>query len=364
MIEEVPMKILVLPQFGIGDTLLSTPAIHYLKNFFPRAETTVITMFKSTKDVLVQNSDIDKLIYFPFLEKNLIEVFKFLMDYRKKYDVSINFYPSNRAHYNLITRIIASKKRMGHRYKHCDIKCLNFLKNVTIKENPDLHVVEENLKLVHLLGGPQPNPDDYKLLYYLNEEEKIFAENRMKKEGITAKTLIGFHPGSSVYKNHIHKRWSQEKFVELIELILEKLNDVNILLFGGKEDEEVKKFICENVKKSELVFNIKTKSVRETAAIMKFCKIFVTNDSGLMHLAASLDIPIVAIFGPTNPAWVRPWGVPYRIVRTGIDCSPCFVYSPKPIRCITNRNFACITEITVEMVLKAFEDLFQEITTP
>jgi heptosyltransferase-2 len=355
------MKILILPQFGIGDTLLSTPAIYYLKKFIERAEITAITMFKSTRDVLLNNPHIDELVYFPFLEKNFIDVFKFIMKIRGKFDVSINFYPSNRAHYNLLAWFSGAPKRMGHRYNNLDYRCLNFLKNITLKEEPSLHVVEENLRLVHLLGGPEPEPKDYKLLYFIREEEKEEALRKMEREGIGAKNLFGFHPGSSVYKNHIYKRWSREKFVQLIDLILDEFSDTNILLFGGKEDEEVKEFIKANVKRGDLVFNIRTKTVRETASIMSYCKIFITNDSGLMHLAASLNIPIVAIFGPTNPIWVGPWGVPHRIVRTGIDCSPCFVYSPRPIRCVKKRDFECMRGISVEMVLNAFKDLLREI---
>jgi len=76
-----------------------------------------------------------------------------------------------------------------------------------------------------------------------------------------------------------------------------------------------------------------------------------------MHMAAAARVPVVAIFGPTNPAWVRPWGVPHRVVRACESCKPCFRYSPIPMRCIADSDFACLREITVEQVYNACLDL-------
>ena len=103
-------------------------------------------------------------------------------------------------------------------------------------------------------------------------------------------------------------------------------------------------------------------SILQVAAIIKRCKIFITNDSGLMHIASAVDTPTIAIFGPTNPLWVHPWGVKHKIVSLGLSCSPCFFYSQHPLTCKRKENdYLCITGITTEMVLQATKDLLCEI---
>jgi ADP-heptose:LPS heptosyltransferase len=101
--------------------------------------------------------------------------------------------------------------------------------------------------------------------------------------------------------------------------------------------------------------------VRQAAALMKKCSLFISNDSGPMHMAAAVGVPTVAIFGPTNPVWVKPWGVKHRIVRLGLPCSPCFRYSPAPLKCAAHIDFACLKDIDVDQVHKACLDLFLEL---
>ena len=91
---------------------------------------------------------------------------------------------------------------------------------------------------------------------------------------------------------------------------------------------------------------------------MKNLDLFVSNDSGLMHLAAAVGLPVVAIFGPTNPKWVKPWKVNSKIVKLNLDCSPCFVYSPKLLMCARKKEeFKCIRDITPEMVINAIKEM-------
>jgi heptosyltransferase-2 len=86
----------------------------------------------------------------------------------------------------------------------------------------------------------------------------------------------------------------------------------------------------------------------------------VTNDSALMHVAAAMQTPVVAIFAYTNAKGLYPWRVPHRIVRRHLPCSPCFYYSPRPARCHTNIDYACIRTIEVDEVFTALEDLLSE----
>ncbi len=349
------MKVGIIPLYGIGDVLMTTPALRVLKEVYPDWEITYLAMFRSTYQALLYNPDVDKLLYFPFLKQSKIDALRFIFSLRGKFDITINFFPSNRAQYNILAFLIGAPKRVGHRYLHCDIKELNFLKNVTIKENPELHAVEENLKLLPLLGVPENKIQRYPLQYFVSEDEIHFRESFLRDRGLSDKFLIGFHPGSSVFKNHIKKRWPADKFVELARRILRDIENSHILLFGGPEDEEVKAYIAREVGKGATV--VKSETLREAAAIMARCNVFITNDSGLMHLATALQIPVVAIFGPTNPKWVGPWGKKSKVVRLNMPCSPCFYYSPKPLSCPAGKDFACLRDLPVDMVYSAMMEL-------
>jgi heptosyltransferase-2 len=70
-----------------------------------------------------------------------------------------------------------------------------------------------------------------------------------------------------------------------------------------------------------------------------------------MHVASGMNLRVVAIIGPTNPAYIHPWKTEYKIVSLNLECSPCFIYSPRPLKCFRDDiKFKCIKELTVEMV--------------
>ncbi len=342
------MKVVILPLYGIGDTLMTTPAIKILKNSI-KCEITNICMFQSNYEVLKGNPFIDDLIYFPFLKKSKLEVVKFINSLRGRFEASINFYPSNRWQYNLIAWFIGSKNRIGHRYIKMDLRQLNFLKNYTVKEDENLHNVEENVKLLKFFGVN--SIDIPPMLFYHDDREIEFGREFVKKSSMR-EVKLGVHTGTSSFKNHKNKRWSKENFSELIN----SFPDIDFFVFGTKEEEESNQFILNNARYKNVIL-IQDRALRQVASIIKQMNAFISNDSGLMHLAAAVGTPVVAIFGPTNPVWVRPWGVKHRVVRAGLSCSPCFYYSPKALECVEGLDFKCLEDIDVSMVKSAIERL-------
>jgi heptosyltransferase-2 len=197
----------------------------------------------------------------------------------------------------------------------------------------------------------------YPLDFFITEEERHFAEQWAKEKGVRGKALVGMHPGASTFKNHDRKKWAAESFAALIDMLTSKLKDSAFLLFGGPEEQGLRRTVMSSVRHADRVLNAESLSVRQAASLMMKCSLFVSNDSGPMHMAAATRVPTVAIFGPTNPVWVRPWGVPNRVVRACEACKPCFRYSPVPMYCVEGRDFACLREITVEQVFSACRDL-------
>jgi ADP-heptose:LPS heptosyltransferase len=350
-------KIIVLPLYGIGDVLMTTPAIRNLKEQSD-VEITYLHMFKTTRDILINNPYVDNNIHFPFLEAGKLSGLRFLKDLRNKYDVSINFYPSNRRQYNIAAFIVGSPVRIGHRYVCRDRMELNFLKNKTLKEDDNLHNVEENLRLLKFLGIQEAKP--YPLEFYLTQEEVSFAQQWIQGYGIDESKLIGIHPGTSTFKNHEKKRWPDASFAKLIDRISAEVHNSIFLLFGGPEEESLRNKIISMVDNQKKVIAVNSVSVRQAASLLKKCLLFIGNDAGPMHMAAAVGVPTVAIFGPTNPVWLRPWGVKHKIVSLGLPCSPCFRYSPKPFQCIAKIDYACLREISVDYAFKLCMELLKE----
>ena len=291
----------------------------------------------------------NKIIHFNFVEEGPIKSFKFLLKLRKKYDASVNVYPSNRKEYNFINFIIGANKRAGVVYLRKYKSNLGFLNNIKVLEDDNIHNVQTNIKLCEALIGKKFN-EEPPLEFQISEEEKKSTSNYLKEIGIEENELvIGFHPGCATLKNHIKRRWEPEKFAELGKKLIKDRN-TRILIFGGPEEKELKEQISSLIN-SDKVNVVNAESLTRSTAIMNRCNVFVTNDSSQMHIAAALGLKVFAIIGPTNQNYIYPWKTEHQIVSLNLDCSPCFFYSPRPLICTrTDVQFKCIKELNVDMV--------------
>ncbi len=252
--------------------------------------------------------------------------------------------------------MIGAKKRAAVKYLHKDFVNLGFLNNVRILENDNLHNVVENVKLVEKITNRKFN--DIPPLYFpLSEEDKIYASEYLNKLTITDDDLvIGIHAGCSTLKNHINRRWEPEKYADLIVKLINEKN-AKVLIFGGPDEEKLKENIISRVN-SDSVYNINSSTLVQTAAIIKRSNLFISNDSGLMHIAAAMGRKTVAIIGPTNINYIHPWQTENKIVSLELDCAPCFYYSPKPLTCSrTDIQYKCIKDLSVEKVFDTVESL-------
>ena len=346
------MEILVLALSGIGDALMFTPALSLLKNSMPDAQIDALVMFKGVKDMYDRNSNFDNVFHFDFLKKGAAASLKYILSLRGKYDASVNVYPSNRREYNIINFLIGAKKRAGVKYLRKDNANFGFLNNIRFTENDSLHNVQENIKQVEKIINKQFTNEPV-LDFPLNEKDLKYASDYLSKIKINKDDLvIGFHPGCATLKNHIKRRWEPEKFAELAGKLIKEKN-AKILIFGGPEEKELKDNIAAQVN-NQNVFVVETDNLPQSAAIMKRCNAFVTNDSSLMHIASAMKLKVIAIIGPTNPNYIHPWKTDHQIVTLNLECAPCFIYSPRPLICFRNDVlFKCIKELNVDMVYNA-----------
>ena len=353
------MKILVIALSGIGDALMFTPALKLISKAEPDSEIDALVMLKGAKDIFERNKNINKVIHFDFLKQGAYNAFKFVLSLRKKYDATINVYPSNRKGYNIISFLIGAEKRAGVEYLRKNSQNFGFLNNIRFTEEDTLHNVQTNIvlaeKLLDVEFDEEPDLD-----FPLSKEDESYAASFLTNLRIFEGDLtVGFHPGCATLKNHILRRWEPEKFAELGKRLINDYN-AKILIFGGPDENELKTSINDKINsgltRAQVInsYIVNTENLAQAAAIMKNCKAFVSNDSSLMHVASAMKQNVVAIIGPTNPAYIYPWNTKHKIVSLGLECSPCFIYSPRPLICFRDDvKFKCIKELTVDMVYQA-----------
>ena len=140
------------------------------------------------------------------------------------------------------------------------------------------------------------------------------------------------------------KNWPVYCFAEVGRGILAG-GDASIFLLGSKNEVEVCRGICSEI--GEKVFNLAgVHSLTETGGILKEMDLLISNDSGPMHMAAALGTPVLAVFGPTNPARTGPYGDRHRVVTAPLPCRPCYLRScPKP-------GVPCMEEVTPERIIE------------
>jgi heptosyltransferase-2 len=354
------MKVLIIALSGIGDALMFSPALSLLRQRYPDAQINLLSMFKGVKELYDRNPDVNEVLHWDFLHRSPVSTLLFLFRLRRhRYDATISVYPQNRWPYNLICFLIGAGQRLGHDYDHVNGRSLNFLNNRRIRENRNRHNVEENARLVELLGVQIPE-DLPALKVQMTSVDVRAAEDWLRERNIKeSQLLVGFHAGSALFKKHIRKRWGADKYADLGRRLQEQQNAV-VLLFGGPEEYDLNGHINEEM--GGLGDVVRVPSLAVSAALIARCAVMVCNDAGLMHVASALGVPVVSVFAYTNPQWLYPWKTPHRVVRHDIQCSPCFYYSPKAVHCVWKEDqFRCITHIEVDEVWQAVEDLRAEV---
>ncbi|WP_085315338.1 lipopolysaccharide heptosyltransferase II [Derxia lacustris] len=155
-----------------------------------------------------------------------------------------------------------------------------------------------------------------------------------------ARPLIGFCPGAEYGPA---KRWPVEHFARLAGLVAQQHPEAAFVCLGSPKDRPVAAEIA-TLAQVEVVNLCGATSLKEVVALMRNLQAVVTNDSGLMHMAAALDVPVVALYGSTDPRHTPPHNTQAEIARIPIECSPCFA------RECPLGHFRCMRDLTPELV--------------
>ena len=349
-------KILTISLSGIGNTILFTPFLNCLRKNYPEAEIDFLTLNQTMADVVSGSSLVDNIFV---LSKRQFRIFKILWQLRRKqYDYSIAAFPSNKWQFNVLAFLIGATNRVTHRYNYGKLKTLSFLQNKKILAIEGIHDVEQNMNLLKIFGVNVKN-EERKLIFYISDENKKFAKEFLVENQLENKFLVGIHPGAGgFYKGWqgFAKRWSEENFAKLCDTLIEE-KDAKVLIFGGPEEIGLKNKVRSLAKHKEDIIII-DESLKHTAAIIGKCNLFISNDSGLMHVAATFNVPTIGIFGPTNYKRTAPYGKNCHFIRRDLSCGSCLIYpfhsTSSKIRC--KRNFECLRGITIKDVINKINE--------
>jgi ADP-heptose:LPS heptosyltransferase len=308
------VKILVISMAGIGDTLIATPLIHELRANFPEAMIDVLVRWAPAKDLLAGNPHLRRVHQCDFSEVGVPAFLKFLAGLRQeRYDVSINTHPQSKVEYRVVARIIGATRRLSHSYDNSTFLD-EWLITHQLAQDYAIHSADNNLKLLSLLGKA-PKLAEHGFALFLTPEEMATAKNIADQYRLASRRVVGIHVGSGKTKNLRMKRWPVDNYIVLIQKLTTARPDVTVLLFGGPGEKEANARITAEAAHPNLVIP-KTRSIREAAALMKHCEVFLSVDNVMLHLAAAMKVPKQVLieamtFGPS----LEPYGRPYRLVK-------------------------------------------------
>lgn len=186
---------------------------------------------------------------------------------------------------------------------------------------------------------------------YLSQEEKDNAQHFLKLLQIDPEKniIVGINPGAAYGSA---KCWLPERYRAVTEKLLENPK-VSVLYFGDTAGASLVHDICSHLP-SERVINLAGKTtLRELMALIQCCAIFLTNDSGPMHIAAALGRPLLALFGSTSDVQTGPYHTG-KVIHKHVECSPCY-------KRICPIDFRCMKRIEVDEVYRELQKMIQNL---
>lgn len=364
------MNILIVKLSAIGDVIHTLPALAALRRRYPDADITWVVE-EAAADLLTAHPHLDRVLisrrksWLRDLGRGRVatplrEICAFFRDLRSRpYDLVIDFHGLLKS--AVIVLISGGKRKLGYdsmqegsglfynekipeaMEKHAVDRYLDFVRHLE-KDGCGVKGLEEAPEFTIALGGEDPGPRTALRDGQSEGIERVEGRGDGRESGGGRNGERRFVAVSPVAFWET-KLWEDDKFAELGDRIRRELG-IGVILTGGEAGPL--EMIKARMKTAAVNLGGQT-TLRELASLYRDASLVITTDSGPMHLAAAVGTPVVALFGPTDPARTGPYGRGHRIVRRELTCSPCFRK-----RCKAPR---CMTDITVEDVFSAVKEI-------
>jgi ADP-heptose:LPS heptosyltransferase len=351
MVIENIKNILVINLGGIGDVLLSLPALKALRKLYPSA---IISMLVVNRvyEIIEDSPYLDKIFIFYVgyggklpLKKLLTNLKTLWLLRKKKLDLAINMRTlvskKSARKIKFLFNIINPRIKVGR-----DTQARGDFFDIKIPETDkgDMYEAKYDIDTVRALGAQDI---DETIDFKINEKSMEEVNQILKKEGLWQEDiLIGIH-----YGGRPASQWPIENFSRVIQEIGKKIN-CKFVITGGKEEARLGEKL---VKITDIqIINLVAKfNIQQLAALIKRCNLFISTDTAPMHIAAILKTPLVAIFGPGSLVRFDPRNISDKVVviYKKVDCSPC-----NKIKC---ESLECLKNIYPEEVISAASSLIK-----
>jgi heptosyltransferase-2 len=324
VVDKTVEKIIVKSVNWVGDTILTTPTIRALRRHYPAARITVVARPWVTP-LLRTNPDVDAV--WQENERSSRRAFVGLVRRIRagRFDLGIAF--PNSFGSALLLSAGRVRRRIGYARDGRELLLTDPVPvhRALLRD----HEVRYYLNLLSVLGEvPDPPPP---LVLEENEEARAAVERLLEAEGLSPDTpLIGINPGAFY---GTAKRWFPDRFATVARRLKEAARGV-VVVTGTKDERPTADEVCAGIGNGAV--NLAGRlSLAELVSLIKRLAIFVTNDSGAMHVAAATNARTVAVFGSTDWITTPPWSDNAILVRRDTACAPCLLrHCPIDHRCM------------------------------
>jgi ADP-heptose:LPS heptosyltransferase len=346
-------QILFIRLSSLGDIILTLPTLKAIKDRYPRAHVTWLVQ-DAFQDVLSGNPYLDEILPVDLLSvtdkyatpqtwlrggsrlfHNLGKAYRIFR--KRKFDVVLEFQGLFKS------GIFASLNRGAERYGFKNARELShlFLNHPIFVRDKSRHAVENYLQFARHFGC---STEEVEFPIYIPPEDDRYIEQLLLQEGIRPGDFTVFVSATARWRS---KFWDQGAFARLCDELVRRYG-AKLIFSGLPSEADYLRGIREMMREDALIMAGRT-SIKQFLALIKHSRLYVGVDSGSMHAAAAFGVPAIALFGPSNPNWIGPYGQEQGIVKVDLPCAPC------NRRECSHRS--CMLRITPEMVLEKVEVL-------
>ena len=335
-------RLLIRSTNWIGDAVMTTPAVRAIRHRFPNTHISLLA--KPWVVPVFENSEhIDQLLIYDDKgrHKGILGKFRLARDL-KKYHFDAAILLQNAFEAALIAFLSNIPLRIGY---NTDVRQLLLTHAVSCtNEIKKKHQTDYYLDILRGIGIKE---DNRALYLKLDQKDQFRAEKILLEQHLSlGDKIIGINPGATYGPA---KQWPLDRYAHLADNI-QAFTKSRVIIFGGPNDKDLGEKISQEMQHRPIDLSGKT-SLGEAMALIERCDLFITNDSGLMHVAAALDVPLVAVFGSTNSVTTGPLSQNSRIVQVPLECSPCLrPECPKG-------HLNCMEQISVEIVFNVVKEM-------
>lgn len=335
-------RILIFATAGIGNLIMLTPMIRSLRRGIPDALITIAISPNGAKDVIEGSDLVDEIVVLDGKRK-----LKKMRDDWPDLAIAATHRGFMRAKRAFRT---GARYRLGFRYDYKDKLDTGFLFTHAVPLDDSKNEVEQGLDLIRSLGLPQIR----QLYMHVEEEDRVTAGDILRDAGVRkGDLLVGIHAGLGP-DDPKGRCWPVNRFALLGDTLMED-HGAKLAIVGGPAEVSVADKIASIMKENPIVLAGKT-TLRQTAAVVEECSLFISNDGGPMHMAAAMGTPVIGIFGSTDSVRYGPYGENCFVVKSDLPCSPCHEHHSPTIEC---QNRDCLEAVSVDMVTQVASPLLR-----